>query len=104
VGDLHVLVRHVDRGLDLQEAIDAPEWHTDHLISSFYPAQVELRARSRSSRGSATTAIAELRRRGHDVTVAGPWSLGRVSAVAARGDQIRAAANAARHAGLRHRR
>src|SRR5206468_11650224 len=34
---LHVLVRHVDRGLDLQEAIDAPEWHTDHLISSFFP-------------------------------------------------------------------
>src|SRR5579862_7684314 len=26
---LHVLVRHVDLGLGLQEAIDAPEWHTD---------------------------------------------------------------------------
>ena len=33
----HVFLRHVDRGLNLQEAIDAPEFHTDHLISSFYP-------------------------------------------------------------------
>ena len=34
---LHAFVRHVDLGLDLQAAIDAPEFHTDHLISSFYP-------------------------------------------------------------------
>ena len=34
---LHVFLRHVDLGLDLQGAIDAPEFHTDHLISSFYP-------------------------------------------------------------------
>jgi gamma-glutamyltranspeptidase/glutathione hydrolase len=39
---LHALVRHVDRGPDLQEAIDAPEWHTDHLIASFYPAASSL--------------------------------------------------------------
>ena len=25
---LHALIRHVDRRLDLQAAIDAPEWHT----------------------------------------------------------------------------
>ena len=34
---LHAFLRHVDLGLNLQEAIDAPEFHTDHLISSFYP-------------------------------------------------------------------
>ena len=34
---LHAFLRHVDLGLDLQAAIDAPEFHTDHLISSFYP-------------------------------------------------------------------
>ena len=34
---LHVFLNHVDRGLNLQEAIDAPDFHTDHLISSFYP-------------------------------------------------------------------
>jgi gamma-glutamyltranspeptidase / glutathione hydrolase len=90
---LHVLVRHVDRGLGLQEAIDAPEWHTDHLISSFYPRRFEPRSLTVESRLGGQ-AIAELRRRGHDVTVAGPWELGRVSAVARGGDQLRAAANA----------
>src|SRR4029453_11299319 len=34
---LHVFLRHVDLGENLQEAIDAPDFHTDHLISSFYP-------------------------------------------------------------------
>jgi len=38
-------------------------------------------------------AIADLRRRGHDVSVQPPWSLGRVSAVAREGDQLLAAAN-----------
>ncbi len=90
---LHVLLRHVDRGLGLQEAIDAPEWHTDHLISSFYPRGFEPRSLAVESRLGGET-IADLRRRGHDVTVAGPWALGRVSAVAREGDQLRAAANA----------
>ena len=91
---LHMLVRHVDRGLNLQEAIDAPEWHTDHLISSFYPRGVALRSLAVESRFGEET-IADLRRRGHDVTVAPPWSLGRVSAVAREaGGELRAAANA----------
>ncbi len=89
---LHVLVRHVDRGLNLQEAIDAPEWHTDHLISSFYPRGFEARSLAVESRFG-SEAIAELRRRGHDVSVTGPWELGRVSAVAREGDQLIAAAN-----------
>ena len=41
---LHAFVRHVDLGLDLQAAIDAPEFHTDHLISSFYPRGIEPRS------------------------------------------------------------
>ena len=89
---LHVLVRHVDRGLGLQEAIDAPEWHTDHLISSFYPRGFAARSLAVESR-LGDEAIAELRRRGHDVTVTGPWELGRVSAVAREGDQLHAAAS-----------
>ena len=31
-------------GMNLQEAIDAPEFHTDHLISSFYPRGFEHRS------------------------------------------------------------
>jgi gamma-glutamyltranspeptidase/glutathione hydrolase len=83
---------HAHFGLDLQAAIDAPEWHTDHLISSFYPRQVALRSLAVEARFE-DTVIADLRRRGHDVTVAPPWSLGRVSAVQLADGQIRAAAN-----------
>jgi gamma-glutamyltranspeptidase/glutathione hydrolase len=89
---LHVLVRHVDGGLDLQAAIDAPEWQTDHLISSFYPRGVALRSLAVESR-LGDQAVDDLRRRGHDVRVAGPWALGRVSAVQRDGDQLSAAAN-----------
>jgi gamma-glutamyltranspeptidase/glutathione hydrolase len=87
---LHALVRHVDRGLNLQEAIDAPEWHTDHLISSFYPRNVALRSLAVESR---LEGIDDLRRRGHDVTLESPWSLGRVSMVKREGGQFVAAAN-----------
>ena len=89
---LHVFLRHLHRGLDLQEAIDAPEWHTEHLISSFFPREFEPRALSVEER-LGEEAIADLRRRGHDVTVTPPWSLGRVSAVQREDGQIRAAAN-----------
>jgi gamma-glutamyltranspeptidase/glutathione hydrolase len=88
----HVFLRHVDRGLNLQEAIDAPEFHTDHLISSFYPRQVVPRSLLVESR-LGDNAIRELRERGHVVTVAPDWSLGRVSAVQREEGQIRAAAN-----------
>jgi gamma-glutamyltranspeptidase/glutathione hydrolase len=89
---LHVLLRHVDRGLDLQAAIDAPEWHTDHLISSFHPRGFAPRSLAVESRfGDAV--VADLRRRGHDVTVTGPWELGRVSAVKREHGSVAAAAN-----------
>jgi gamma-glutamyltranspeptidase / glutathione hydrolase len=86
-------LNHVDRGMNLQEAIDAPVFHTNHFPSSFFPraarpGHVEIEARA----GAET--IDGLRRRGHDVEVTGPWSLGRVSAVAREPDgRLRAAAN-----------
>jgi gamma-glutamyltranspeptidase/glutathione hydrolase len=91
---LHVLLRHVDRGLDLQAAIDSPEFHTDHLISSFYPRGFVPRSLALESRFGART-VAELQRRGHDVALWPAWSLGRVSAVAREPDGLlRAGANA----------
>ena len=90
---LHAFLRRVDRGRNLQEAIDEPEWHTDHLISSFFPRTVEPRSLAVESRiGDA--GVAELRRRGHRVAVEPPWSIGRVSAVALEDGQVVAAANA----------
>jgi gamma-glutamyltranspeptidase/glutathione hydrolase len=91
---LHALLRHVDLGLNLQEAIDAPEFHTDHLISSFFPRGFVPRSLALESRFSSRT-VAELQRRGHDVTLHAPWSLGRVTAVAREPDGLlRAGANA----------
>jgi gamma-glutamyltranspeptidase/glutathione hydrolase len=84
---LHVLLRHVDRGLDLQAAIDSPEFHTDHLISSFYPRGFAPRSLALESRFASRT-VADLRRRGHRVALSPAWSLGRVSAVAREDDGL----------------
>ena len=90
---LHAFLRHVDRGLDLQAAIDAPEFHTDHVISSFYPRGLVPKSLALESRFGART-VADLERRGHDVTLSPAWSLGRVSAVAREPDGLlKAAAN-----------
>ena len=91
---LHAFLRHVDLGLNLQEAIDSPEFHTDHLISSFFPRGFVSKSLALESR-FASRVIADLQRRGHDVTVHPAWSLGRVTAVAREPDGLlRAGANA----------
>jgi gamma-glutamyltranspeptidase/glutathione hydrolase len=90
---LHAFVRHVDLGLNLQAAIDAPEFHTDHLISSFYPRGFAAKSLALEARVGSRT-VADLQRRGHDVTLWPPWSLGRVTAVAREPDGLlRAGAN-----------
>ncbi|WP_188037850.1 gamma-glutamyltransferase, partial [Actinotalea sp. JY-7885] len=85
------LLNHLVYGMGLQEAIDAPTWHTTHLVSSFDPREVELRGLHAEER-LGPDVLAGLRRRGHDVTVTGPWSLGRLTAVARRDGVLRAAA------------
>lgn len=68
-------------GLDLQGAIDAPNWHNDSFPGSFYPRGMRpgsLTVESRTDEG----VVEELRRRGHDVTVVEGWSEGRLCAVA----------------------
>ncbi|WP_093260740.1 gamma-glutamyltransferase family protein [Saccharopolyspora shandongensis] len=86
---------HVHGGLNLQAAIDAPAWHTGAFPGSFYPRAWEPGRVVAESRLGADT-LAELRRRGHDVLDAGPWALGRLSAVSRDPDSglLRAAANA----------
>nr|WP_156000107.1 gamma-glutamyltransferase [Streptomonospora sp. PA3] len=75
------LREQVRGGLDLQGAIDAPNWHTESFPGSFYPRTWRPGSLTVESRlGEA--AVAELRRRGHDVTVGDAWSEGRLSAVA----------------------
>jgi gamma-glutamyltranspeptidase/glutathione hydrolase len=85
---------HVLFGCDLQQAIDAPAFHTNHFPSSFYPRTAQPNVIEIESRAG-DEAIAGLRERGHDVVVAGEWSLGRVSVAGREPDGIlKAAANA----------
>lgn len=71
-------LNHAVHGMNLQAAIDSPTWHTTAFASSFYPrdtgTQLVVEAR-------AGAAVDELRKLGHDVLVADPWSLGRMSAI-----------------------
>ena len=90
---LHAFLRHVDLDLNLQAAIDAPEFHTDHLISSFFPRGFVPKSLVLESRFGARV-VADLQRRGHDVTLWPAWSAGRVTAVAREPDGLlRAGAN-----------
>jgi gamma-glutamyltranspeptidase/glutathione hydrolase len=85
-------LNHVLSGMNLQQAIDFPSFHSAHMPSSFYPRQAQPRVVDVESRVG-TAVIEDLRRRGHLVNVRPAWSLGRVSAVASRNGMLYAAAN-----------
>ncbi|XRQ09163.1 gamma-glutamyltransferase family protein [Actinomadura welshii] len=88
------LVRTLAFGLDPQEAIDAPAFHTTAVVSSFWPRTWTPGGLVIEERAGGTV-IDGLRERGHDVTVSGPWSQGRLSAVTRDPDSgvLQAAAN-----------
>jgi gamma-glutamyltranspeptidase / glutathione hydrolase len=85
-------LRHVHSGFNLQEAIDAPAWHTEHFPISFWPRTARPGVLVVEGRLPAET-IAELRRRGHEVEIGPDWSEGRLTAAARVGPRRRAAAN-----------
>jgi len=90
---LHALLSHVNFGMDLQEAIDAPNHHTEAFPSSFYPRASRPRHLAVEERAPAAT-LEALAAMGHDVETAGPWALGRVTAVSRSDDgTLRAAAD-----------
>jgi gamma-glutamyltranspeptidase / glutathione hydrolase len=86
-------LRHVHAGMNLQEAIDAPAWHSEHFPISFWPRTARPGVLVIEDR-LPKTAIEDLRKRGHKVEVGPGWSEGRLTA-ASRVDPLRrAAANA----------
>jgi gamma-glutamyltranspeptidase/glutathione hydrolase len=85
-------LNHMLGGMNLQQAIDFPAFHSAHMPSSFYPRQAQPRVLDVESRVGAAV-IENLQQRGHLVNVRPAWSLGRVSAVARRGGMLYAAAN-----------
>ncbi|MBE1591304.1 gamma-glutamyltransferase family protein [Nonomuraea angiospora] len=89
---LNFFLAVVHGGLNLQEAIDAPMFHSEHFPSSFFPRGSRPGVLHVEDRVDAAV-TAELRRRGHEVEVQGPWTLGRLSAVARDGEFLKAAAN-----------
>ena len=87
-----MFLRHVHAGFNLQEAIDAPAWHSEHFPSSFWPRTARpgvLVVEGRVPHDSVT----ELEHRGHRVEVGPDWSEGRLTAAARDGRRRRAAAN-----------
>ncbi|KUL97108.1 gamma-glutamyltransferase [Bosea sp. WAO] len=76
---LGMFLRRVHHGLNLQEAIDLPLFHTQHFPSSFYPREARPgQITVEESLGEA--ALAELVRRGHAVERAPAWTVGRLTA------------------------
>jgi gamma-glutamyltranspeptidase/glutathione hydrolase len=91
-----MFLHHVHHGMNLQEAIDCPAFHTEHQPSSFYPraAQPGLVALEDRFPEATRAALAD---RGHRLVIGGAWSEGRLSACAREqtedGAIIKAAAN-----------
>jgi gamma-glutamyltranspeptidase/glutathione hydrolase len=85
-------LRLVHFGLNTQEAIDSPSFHTEHFPESFHPRQSRPRVVQIEERFARAT-LAELERRGHLVEPQEPWSLGRLSAAGNREGLLYAAAN-----------
>ncbi len=85
-------LRHVHAGMNMQELIDAPAWHSEHCPISFWPRTARPGVLVVESRvGEAT--IKDLRTRGHEVEVGPAWSEGRLTAASRVGPRRRAAAN-----------
>lgn len=77
---LPYLLRTIVGGYSPQQAIDAPTFHTTSMPGSFWPRTWEPGGAVLEDRLGADV-IAGLERRGHRITVAGGWTLGRLSAV-----------------------
>jgi gamma-glutamyltranspeptidase / glutathione hydrolase len=90
------LLRVLHHDFGLQQAIDAPAFHTGHFVNSFWPRDIKLQSLTMEGR-FAPDVVKELSRRGHRVEVTDDWSIGRLCAVGRevrRGAQVlRAAAN-----------
>jgi gamma-glutamyltranspeptidase/glutathione hydrolase len=89
---LTFFVRHAHHAMNLQEAIEAPAFTSEHWPNSFWPRAAKPARLLVEGRMPKAT-VAELERRGHEVEVGTDWSLGRLSAATRDGDVLKAAAN-----------
>lgn len=81
------LLRLIHHRMNMQEAIDAPLFHTGHLQSSFFPRTFKQgHLLVEPSFGEET--IDDLRSRGHRLEVSAPWAAGRLTAVMRQADGL----------------
>ena len=73
---MNFFLRWVHFGMNLQQAIDYPNFSTKHAPSSFYPRLSQPGNLTVEARIPKET-IKELEKRGHDVKVTGAWSQSR---------------------------
>ncbi len=89
---LTFFLRMVHHNMNIQEAIDAPAFHSEHWPSSFWPrvarpGKVVIEGRFSDA------VLHELARRGHRAEKGEDWSEGRLSGARVEGRQFRAGAN-----------
>ncbi|MBR0671140.1 gamma-glutamyltransferase family protein [Roseomonas soli] len=88
-----MLMRMIHHGMNIQQAIDLPSFHSEHWISSFWPrgakpGKVVIEGRY------APEVLADLQARGHAAEMGGEWSEGRLTGARREPDgTIRAGAN-----------
>jgi gamma-glutamyltranspeptidase/glutathione hydrolase len=78
---LQFFLNVVEFGMDLQDAIDAPTFHSVHFPSSFYPrrarpGEVVIEARVPAA------VVDDLRARGHVINLVAEWAINLTTAVA----------------------
>ena len=85
-------LRHVHCNFNLQEAIDAPAWHSEHFPISFWPRTARPGVLVVEGRMPAET-VADLTARAGDLVVGEAWSEGRLTGAAQDGGLFKAGAN-----------
>ncbi|MGR8926322.1 gamma-glutamyltransferase family protein [Rhizobium leguminosarum] len=76
---LSFFLRYAHHQLNLQAAIDQPLFHTSHFPGSFYPRTREPGSLMAEA-NFGPEVLDALRRKGHKLTVADPWTIGRLTA------------------------
>ncbi len=77
---LQFFLNHIEFGMNIQEALDAPTVYSAHFPSSFYPREAYPGVMVVEDR-IPQEAIDELRRRGHEDMVTDSWDNGKVMGI-----------------------
>lgn len=88
---LGMFLRRVHHGLNLQEAIDLPLFHTQHFPSTFYPREANP-GHLAVEESIGERVLADLVARGHKLERAPAWTIGRLTAAETDGNGLLRAA------------